>query len=225
MINKECDLFNNISHEFFNRDTYRLFINLLDNYDPNVHVKETLTASQRRETEAFLDGIVATDTMSILREYLAQRGVITDTNNGLKNLLKTLWFDLYPRRSRGVVSSSGFEHVMVGELQGNRVTGFHNWIQLYMEEQQGRLNYEGYLTKLEPYVLSARFTWKGRRKNVGTMFVGVSPEFDIAVYTLCIALRPGGACRFNFRGHQIKIQTYDNANVPGLQVATAFIRT
>ncbi|XP_071099515.1 uridylate-specific endoribonuclease B-like [Haliotis cracherodii] len=217
-------LFNNISHEFFNRNTYRLFINLLDNYDPNVRVLETLTASERHETEAFLDGVVATDTMSFLRHYLAQQGVIQDTTIDLRNLLKTLWFDLYPRRSRGVVSSSGFEHVMVGELRGSRVTGFHNWIQFYLEEQQGRLSYEGYVTKLEPYILGARFTWKGGRKQVGSMFVGVSPEFDMAVYTLCIAIHPGGVCQFNFRGHNITIKTYDNANVQGLQVATAFIR-
>ncbi|XP_067667011.1 uridylate-specific endoribonuclease B-like [Haliotis asinina] len=217
-------LFNNISDEFFNTSTYKLFINLLDNYNPNVRVKETLTASQRHETDTFLDYIVATDTMAVLRHYLAQRGVITNTNNSLKNLLKTLWFDLYRRRSHGVVSSCGFEHVMVGELDGNRVTGFHNWIQLYMEEKQGRLNYEGYNAKLEPYILSARFSWKGRRKKVGNMFVGVSPEFDIAVYTLCFLLRPGGACKFNFQGHNITIQTYDNANVSGLQVGTAFIR-
>lgn len=41
--------------------------------------------------------------------------------------------------------SSGFEHVFVGETRGGRtVIGFHNWIQLYLQEKLGHVDYKGY---------------------------------------------------------------------------------
>ena len=37
-----------------------------------------------------------------------------------------LWFDPYARGAPD--SSSGFEHVFLGEVDGSKVGGFHNWI-------------------------------------------------------------------------------------------------
>jgi hypothetical protein len=34
-------------------------------------------------------------------------------------------------------------------------------------------------------VLSVQFDWKGQRKPVTTLLVGTSPEFELALYTLC----------------------------------------
>ena len=52
------------------------------------------------------------------------------------------------RRSREsrVYDSSGFEHVFVGETRGaNEVIGFHNWIQFYLQEKAGHVDYQGYI--------------------------------------------------------------------------------
>ncbi|KAE8661854.1 26S proteasome regulatory subunit family protein [Hibiscus syriacus] len=75
-------------------------------------------------------------------------------------MLTKLWFDLYGRGGTSG-SSSAFEHVFVGEIKqcgGEEVTGFHNWLQ---------------------------FQWNGVLKAVSTTLIGVSPEFEIALYTLC----------------------------------------
>lgn len=37
----------------------------------------------------------------------------------------------------------------------------------------------------ETQVLSIQFEWNGILKSVSTTLVGVSPEFEIALYTLC----------------------------------------
>ena len=37
-----------------------------------------------------------------------------------------------------------FEHVFVGEIKGSSVSGFHNWLQIYIQEQSGNLEYYGY---------------------------------------------------------------------------------
>jgi len=37
-------------------------------------------------------------------------------------------------------------------------------------------------------VLTLQFRWHGIEKFVGTSFIGVSPEFEFAVYTTCFLL-------------------------------------
>ena len=36
-------------------------------------------------------------------------------------------------------------------------------------------------------ILGIQFTWKGQKKPVTTLMVGTSPEFELALYTLCFA--------------------------------------
>lgn len=60
-----------------------------------------------------------------------------------KDFMKTTWFGLYSR-SGGILDSSAFEHTFVGEMKNGAVTGFHNWIQFYLQEMAGNLNYYGY---------------------------------------------------------------------------------
>lgn len=46
------------------------------------------------------------------------------------------------------LDSSGFEHVFVGETKsGTEIVGFHNWIQFYLQEKNGNLDYKGYKAK------------------------------------------------------------------------------
>lgn len=46
------------------------------------------------------------------------------------------------------LDSSGFEHVFVGETKsGTELVGFHNWIQFYLQEKNGNLDYKGYKAK------------------------------------------------------------------------------
>lgn len=41
-----------------------------------------------------------------------------------------------------------------------------------------------------PDVLSLRFRWDGYSKSRGSLLVGSSPEFDLALFTLCFLTRP-----------------------------------
>ena len=60
--------------------------------------------------------------------------------------LRKIWFNFYPRSSHTThEDTSGFEHVFVGETTSSKVDGFHNWIQYYLEEKHGRLNYLGFV--------------------------------------------------------------------------------
>lgn len=36
---------------------------------------------------------------------------------------------------------------------------------------------------------SVKYTWGGKVKRSGSFFVGTSPEFDLALYTVCLLTR------------------------------------
>lgn len=65
-----------------------------------------------------------------------------------RQLLFDMWFAFYRRDSWN--DSSGFEHVFVGESRDGRTSGFHNWIQFYIEESRNRLDYRGYIFPESP---------------------------------------------------------------------------
>lgn len=78
--------------------------------------------------------------------------------------------------------------------QNGKVSGFHNWIRFYLEEKAGNVDYRGYIkprgsnearTNNDDQLLTIQFTWNGVEKSVGSSFIGVSPEFEFALYTLC----------------------------------------
>ena len=102
---------------------------------------------------------------------------------------------LYRRSRGGCDDSSLFEHVFFGEVKDDKVSG--NWIQLYLEEKKGALDYCGYIkpcsyngaaTGDDDSILTLQFSWNGIEKSVGTSFMEVSPEFELALYTTFFGL-------------------------------------
>ncbi|CAH1266493.1 ENDOU [Branchiostoma lanceolatum] len=81
---------------------------------------------------------------------------------------------------------SAFEHVFVGETVNERVIGFHNWVQLYLEESQGNFIYDDFVPDAcGDSIITIDFTWKNKSKTFGSFFLGTSPEFELAIYTVC----------------------------------------
>ena len=218
----EDPLFNSVdTRQFRYRPTYRAFMALLDNYQSQVGVAETVTDAERRETWTFLKTIMQTPPMQFCHKYCRANKpdeVPADQDEFLQ-LLHTIWYKLYRRSRGGREDSSGFEHVFVGEVKNDKVSGFHNWIQLYLEEKKGALDYRGYIkprsrddaqTDDDDHVLTLQFAWNGVEKAVGTSFMGVSPEFEMALYTTCFLVGgeenkvyletvPGGGYELNIK--------------------------
>ncbi|GMQ04550.1 hypothetical protein CsSME_00049927 [Camellia sinensis var. sinensis] len=65
--------------------------------------------------------------------------------------------------------------------------------EFYLEEAKGRVDYQGYIfprrrgeiPDSETQLLTIQFEWNGVLKSVSSTLIGVSPEFEIALYTLC----------------------------------------
>jgi poly(U)-specific endoribonuclease len=195
----EEPLFGYVDMQALRRPTYRAFMALLDNYKAETGEAEQVGSAERTENWAFLNAIMQTAPMQFCHKYLLKKDPsrFPSDPSEFKRLLYKIWFDLYKRERGGPRDSSGFEHVFVGEVKNGKISGFHNWIQFYLEEQNGSLDYRGYIkprsrsdahTDSNDHILTLQFAWNGVEKSVGTSFIGVSPEFEMAVYSMCFLL-------------------------------------
>lgn len=194
----EGTLFSRVSKDIFTRPTFSRFCSLLDNYNPYEGYKEEVTAQERQEQAAFIEEISRTAPIKYLHKYLSSKGIVSQDYRDFKGMLSSLWFDLYGRGGNSKCSSA-FEHVFVGEIKQRgeqAVSGFHNWLQFCLEEAKGKVDYQGYIfprrrgqiPDSETQLLTIQFEWNGVLKSVSSTLVGVSPEFEIALYTLCFYL-------------------------------------
>ncbi|KAM6948090.1 uridylate-specific endoribonuclease A [Lycodopsis pacificus] len=201
----------------FSRPTYAALLAVLDNYNRMTGQTEDVSAQELAEQEAFLKETISnTELGRELFAFLYTKGVYASEEEFIQDL-KMMWFGLYSRNNNKM-DSSGFEHIFAGEIKGGKVSGFHNWIQLYLLEKTGKMNYyshsfDGPWTSY-PDVFGMQFMWEGYFKQVGSAVIGCSPEFDFALYSLCYITRPGKQCRLSLGGKELIIQTYtwDNSS-------------
>lgn len=197
--NAQDPLFTFVDPDALKRPTFKLFMALLDNYKASTGAAENVSSQERQEAMDFLKAIMESAPMQFCHKYLTSKGadgVPKDTSAFMKLLYK-IWFELYSRGKGGGADSSGFEHVFVGEVKDDSISGFHNWLQFYLEEKKGALDYRGYIkprnnseaqANSDDHILTLQFRWNDIEKFVGTSFIGVSPEFEFAVYTTCFLL-------------------------------------
>ncbi|XP_052776290.1 poly(U)-specific endoribonuclease-A-like [Mya arenaria] len=187
----------------FARETYQTFRALLDNYEMQCGVQEEVTFEEKTENRAFINAIMETEVMKECHRYLVEKGKAPAEVDKFKCQLYNLWFMLI-RRTKGDrdFDSSSFEHVFVGECRNDEFIGLHNWIQIYLQEKAGKIDYHGYFRRETikddefPRLMAIQFTVTGcdggeKEKPMCSTFLGTSPEFEIAAYTLCFFTKQG----------------------------------
>lgn len=184
---------------------------LFNNYETDTLVNEHVTPNERKEENDFLDAVMATPVMRQAMQFLQQKGLVSPDPKTHRDLVKELWFTQYSR-GQGKIGSSGFEHVFVHEVKDGTIIGFHNWVYISEEEQAGRLDYKGYMKEQDigtkGKVVKIRFSHQGLNKPVNTVFVGTSPELELALYTVCFQLRPDRTCPVSLGNSKFGIITY-----------------
>ncbi|XP_072291789.1 uridylate-specific endoribonuclease C [Eucyclogobius newberryi] len=189
-------LFSNVNENKFQTiTTFNRLIKLLDNYERSTGVAEQVTTEELLEISHFLDAVLQTPVMKRAHQYLVSRRLSSADVRTFKNQLKLIWFHMYRRQRNSQIDSCGFEHIFVGETRsGNELLGFHNWVQFYLQEKGLHLDYKGFkagyrdLPDQDDHVLNLQFTWHGVVKPVGSAFIGTSPEFEMALYTVVFLL-------------------------------------
>ncbi|CAG9762183.1 unnamed protein product [Ceutorhynchus assimilis] len=200
-----------IKKEAYNIPSIEKLVLLHNNYFLEASQNEVYTGQERIEENNLLDTILATPVMQFARSFLVQKGKIGKDPKEFRDLLRLIWFNMYSR-GQGRIGSSGFEHVFVAEIKNSQVSGLHNWIYFKEEEQAKRANYLGYLKKIDlgekGAILKYHFTFHDIDKPVGSMFIGTSPELEIALYSTCFILRADKICPLKMNGNRFIIRTY-----------------
>ncbi|XP_031771060.1 poly(U)-specific endoribonuclease homolog isoform X1 [Apis florea] len=194
---------------------------LRDTYQP-----EILTKEEDLEENEFINNLMKTDVMLYVMHFLSSKGFFKNDIYIHKNILKQIWFHLYPRSKGIILDSSGFEHVFIGERKSHKnIIGLHNWIFFFYGESSNKINYFGFANSKKivnkAIILEAYFTYIGKYKK-SSMFIGTAPELEIALYTLCFFTRPNKKCKLSFARIKFDIQTYMLQNNGSKFIATAF---
>ncbi|XP_068157528.1 endoribonuclease CG2145 [Drosophila tropicalis] len=169
--------------------TTALLLRLFNNYELDVAVAEHVTPEHKQEQHEFLRAIMNTRIMKLAMRYLMHKGIVSSDYDEQFKLLEDLWFTPYSRGG-GIVGSSSFEHVFMAEVRNHNVLGLHNWLYFAEQEQQGHIDYKGWLKHLDmgkpnQIVLNERHTFYGISKPSNSFLVGTSPELDMSLYTVC----------------------------------------
>lgn len=226
-------LFKYVNDQVWNKPTYKLFSRLLDNYTAEVGMTEIVTPEELTEQKDFLVAIMETSVMQYVHQYLLKQNKSQNVQvKDFINELQALWFTLYSRKAKN--DSSGFEHVFLGEIKDNQVIGMHNWIQIYLQEKKGDFNYKGYIkpkkterahTPQQPHnneqFITMQFEWKKASKMISSSFIGTSPEFEFALYTLCFYCG-GEVNHIELGEYQVKLTCHKWNQGHRTYVATSF---
>ncbi|KAL1511563.1 hypothetical protein AB1Y20_006357 [Prymnesium parvum] len=230
----------NKEHAFWTAKTTTSFVALLDNYERETGVAEVTTSEEKRELAEFLEALTSTDVMRFAFAFLKEKGkdprcASLRTKSDFKNLLYDLWFAPY-RRYRAN-DSSGFEHVFVGEVKRGKVIGLHNWVQFYLEELKGNIDYLGWTGRQDGdysddvNIVSVKFAWddgdgvgSAEEKPMSTLLCGSTVEFEMAALTLAfLAGNQEGDNKLQLGSERLNIKCYpQQVKYGGPKIGTAY---
>lgn len=217
-----------LDDDVLNCPTMKAFIDLSDNFKAPVNVDDNLGVEYINEKEEFLNSVMDTKIMKITEDWMIAQGIFEGSNLTLHDVVDHIWFQQYAgSHSSGVLDSTGFEHTFVGQINEERVLGLHNWIHFYELEQAGNVTYTDYVDQTifdgdgvnKGSVLKFSYDWQGASKDNGTMFIGTSPELEIALYTVCYIARANVKCPVQLNGKQFTITTMDYNRLRVIAVA------
>jgi len=192
------------------RTTYELVKKLFDNYSLNQSKPEkNITDEEKAEVAAFINAIKDTAPMKLARKFIeAVKGAVITDEEWYDSIFK-IWFEIYDF-SDSTPNRSGFEHVFVGEQNGNEIGGYHFWYKYYLDDKategyangKDNINYLGtrYFGNDEegvsnPNAVTFRYEWDAfdfenggtekLYKSTGGFDVGYSAEGLIALGMVC----------------------------------------
>ncbi|XP_022091767.1 poly(U)-specific endoribonuclease-like isoform X3 [Acanthaster planci] len=201
-------LFTSIDPAILTRPTFKALINLFDNYVTSQGTTESRSSAEQAEEDAFMDAIFKTAVMTQAYKFVTAKNYFSGSLSQYKDFVRGLLFKPYTRKATS--DTSGFEHVFVGEWSSSTsVSGFHNWVRLYLLEKNGLANYHGYLNKIQNGIVKFQFKWSNRVKPITSIMIGGSPEFEVAMFSTCFLKSPNALCKLKLNGSSANIQTYD----------------
>ncbi|XP_011871952.1 PREDICTED: poly(U)-specific endoribonuclease homolog [Vollenhovia emeryi] len=199
----------------FQIPTIQRVLSIFDNYQLDTHTNEYISPAQREEESLLVDTFLSTNVMSAAMRFLADKGFVRKDYYEYKDMLRRIWFNLFSR-GQGKLCCTGFEHVFMAETKqvdsGTEVLGLHNWIFFNAEETKRHIDYLGYIKKTDlgskGSIVKMHAKFNGYDKPIVSVFIGTSPELEMALYTVCFYARPDGNCPVSLGGTKFNIITH-----------------
>ncbi|XP_029670204.1 poly(U)-specific endoribonuclease homolog isoform X2 [Formica exsecta] len=199
-----------VKPEAYEIPTIKSTLALYDNYEMDVKTKETITPDEREKQTELLDKFLETDVFKAAMKFLVDKEFILNDEYEFKDTLKRIWFSQF-QRVEGNPSSSGFEAVFVAEKLDSYIIGPQNWIYFAKQEAQKNIDYRGYIKdlklgdKAEAIKIRSAFNIPDTKHSVTTLLVGLSPELEMALYTVCFYVRPNDVCPISLGGTDVNL--------------------
>ncbi|GAB1867992.1 Endoribonuclease [Camponotus japonicus] len=199
-----------VKPEAYEIPTIKSTLALHDNYEMDVKTKETVTPEERKEESELLDNFLETDVFKAAMKFLVEKEFIPNDEYEFRDTLRRIWFSQF-QRVEGEPSSSGFEAVFLAEKLDSYMIGPQSWIYYAKQEAQKKLDYRGYIKdvklgdKGEAIKVRTAFNVPDTKHSVTTLLVGLSPELEMALYTVCFYVRPNDVCPILLGGKEVNL--------------------
>jgi len=213
-----------------------------------VGVPEVVTPEEKAEEQAFIDAVFETPVMKAAQEFLVAKGLPNGKANfeeiwfGLYSRSgSTLGSSGFEHIFLGEIKSgvSGFHNwVFFAQEEAASKVNYRGWMDT-VDLGSVRVSLFCHLYVnchlLSPVsdevfciffqkgsIIEHSFTWNGQSKPVSSMYIGTSPELELALNTVCWHARPNAKCPVSLNGTPVGIQTYDITNNGKKYVASAY---
>ncbi|CAB3408190.1 unnamed protein product [Caenorhabditis bovis] len=206
--------FTSVDSSLLRKPSYEMYIAMMDNFNRQTGVIEPKVSAKEEKDEVgrFLTYVVETGPMKELYNWFKAKGhPIATSPTVFRYWIGQLWFSHYSR-ALGKPDTSGFEHVFIGEVKNGEISGMHNWLRFYMMERDAsaKWDYKGFVVKRFNVMAAVKFSWENELKRSGSILIGTSPEFDMALYTMCFLSRRGReTCDVELDGCPLQITSYE----------------
>lgn len=195
-----------VDPELFEYPTIYVMRSLYDDYEYDFQKKLHRTLETRKRENLLIDTFLETSEMSTAMRWLSDQGFIDPDDFERKDVLRRIWFSVFSG------STCGFERVFAAENYGTAVVGVQDWIYFATQESSKRINYMGYVDKLDlgktASLLKLNFEMDGIVRPNATIFVGTLPELEMSLYTICFHARPNDVCPVSLGGTKFAIYTH-----------------
>lgn len=115
---------------------------LYDSYAHDSRQKLNRTLETRKKENLLIDTFLNTNEMARTMQWLADHGFIDPDDFERKDVIRRIWFTIFSG------STCGFERVFGSENYGVAIVGVQDWIYFQNQESLGRIDYMGYVDKL-----------------------------------------------------------------------------
>ncbi|CAG5093420.1 Similar to CG2145: Poly(U)-specific endoribonuclease homolog (Drosophila melanogaster) [Cotesia congregata] len=197
-----------VKREVYEYKTVQLVRELYENYQFNSTNKENVTEAVKEQERALINTISDTNVMKSVAQWLQEKYYVEPDNYEFKDTLRHIWFNRIDK------STSGFERIFMGEMyDGPSLLGVQNWIYYDFQEYQRNLNYLSFVDKIDlsanASLVKINLELFGVLKPNITMLTGISPELEMALYTICFYARPNDICPVSLGGIVFNLYTHN----------------